>query len=596
MTIKFGGGNSTQTKIGQIRRTQLVTTFGPGALVDMPDYSVIMGAIDDWKTPRAIREQRLEALLGVRCFKEPKESDDAHISPGVIPAHRFPYIHYCRKCGRLGEYWKIGKDKSKKRCNECGGELVPSRFVAACENGHIEDFPYNWWVHRGRFEKSHKLRIKYSTNTGELDGIVIVCETCGKERSMKNCISHDALSNLRCGGRRPWVGRLPEDNDQEPCHAHVRALQRGASNIYFPITVSALTIPEAFCSTINEHWNEIQTIWQNPNLDMSAKRLFVEAAYGKNIRDEGWTLDDAISQIESGRDPNAVSYTKQSLYEGEYRALCGSDKDEPNFRTRHIGVPNGLEDYLDDVVQVNRLREILVLTGFRRIKPEPDFLTDVSDEEGSYMPLSRVKTDWLPAMELLGEGVFIKLNEKTLRAWEEKAGNRYEKMGLRLSRSSVRCGNFSPRYVLLHTLAHLLIRQLTIDCGYSGSSIKERIYSSYSGEGLDMEGILLYTSSSDSDGSLGGLVRQALPGALKRTIEGALESASWCSSDPVCCQSMAQGYDALNYAACHACALLPETSCEMRNCFLDRAALVGTLNDSDLGYFHSFFSSHDGQR
>lgn len=158
-------------------------------------------------------------------------------------------------------------------------------------------------------------------------------------------------------------------------------------------------------------------------------------------------------------------------------------------------------------------------------------------------------------------------------------------MRFRLEHSNVGCENFSARYVLLHTLSHLLIRQLSLECGYSGASIKERIYSTYPGSDVKMAGILLYTSSSDSDGSLGGLVRKGRPESFEVIFRNMLQEASWCSSDPICIESHAQGYDSLNYAACHACSLLPETSCEMRNCLLDRAAVVGTIKDRERGFF-----------
>lgn len=144
---------------------------------------------------------------------------------------------------------------------------------------------------------------------------------------------------------------------------------------------------------------------------------------------------------------------------------------------------------------------------------------------------------------------------------------------------------FSPRYVLLHTFSHLLIRQLTAKCGYSGSAIRERIYSTYRDHEFRMAGVLIYTSSSDSDGSLGGLVRQGEPEELDDTILNLLQEATWCSSDPLCIESKSQGYNSLNYAACHACTLLPETSCEARNCLLDRVAVVGKDSDRTLGYF-----------
>ena len=207
-------------------------------------------------------------------------------------------------------------------------------------------------------------------------------------------------------------------------------------------------------------------------------------------------------------------------------------------------------------------------------------------EEDS-VPLSNNRLDWYPGIELLGEGIFIRLNEDALEKWEKNNIEYYIPMHQRLENSNVECINFSPRYVLLHTLSHLLIRQLALECGYSGASIKERIYCTYPESEIKMAGILLYTSSSDSDGSLGGLVRKGLPATFETIFRNMLQEASWCSSDPVCIESHAQGYDSLNYAACHACTLLPETSCEMRNCLLDRGAVVGSIHDRNRGYFGS---------
>ena len=158
-------------------------------------------------------------------------------------------------------------------------------------------------------------------------------------------------------------------------------------------------------------------------------------------------------------------------------------------------------------------------------------------------------------------------------------------MHQRLGNMDIGKGMFSARYVLLHTLSHLLIRQLTIDCGYQEAALKERIYSTYPDSDLDMAGILIYTSSSDSDGSLGGLVRQGESDLLESTVRNMLQEASWCSSDPLCIESKSQGFNSLNYAACHACTLLPETSCEAANCLLDRASVVGKPTEREIGYF-----------
>ena len=156
--------------------------------------------------------------------------------------------------------------------------------------------------------------------------------------------------------------------------------------------------------------------------------------------------------------------------------------------------------------------------------------------------------------------------------------------------NNFRCPNASPRYVLLHTLSHLLIRALAVNCGYQAASMKERIYATYSSKGRAMSGILIYTTAADTEGSLGGLVSQAEPEYLEAHLDALLDEASWCSSDPLCLSSSgknAQGLFGLNYAACPQCTLLPETSCTMRNSLLDRGALIGRGQDSSSGFFSS---------
>ena len=211
----------------------------------------------------------------------------------------------------------------------------------------------------------------------------------------------------------------------------------------------------------------------------------------------------------------------------------------------------------------------------------------VSNNE--FTPLWKNTQDWLPAIEMYGEGIFVRLNKERLLQWENDIGERYSSMRKRLGSQNIGKGMFSTRYVLLHTLSHLLIRQLTIDCGYQEAALKERIYSTYPESDLDMAGILIYTAASDADGSLGGLVRQGEEGIFETVIKNALQEASWCSSDPLCIESEAQGYNSLNYSACHACALLPETSCEARNCLLDRVSVVGKPDNRLLGYFGELF-------
>ncbi|SHM17438.1 DUF1998 domain-containing protein [Fibrobacter sp. UWB7] len=588
-TFGRGATRTNEVKnVGSIRRSQIITTFGPGAIADMVDMSVIIASPEYWSDAKPIREPNLEHLLKVSNFCLPPYSERENSRD--IPAYRFPYWVFCQKCHALAPYWKM---IATEQCNHKNGKkelLVPSRFVCACPSGHLEDFPYSWWVHKGDFvavdrcdpeKKYDNLKINFQNKSGGLESIVIECTKCGQKRSMAGSMGKDSLSNYRCRGKRPWLGNEIEDNDPNSCEEKLRVLQRGAANVYFTVTSSALTIPpwsEKIRVAVMRN-SRLQNALKDESYSDDAKKMAINMSVPDLVRQYGVekVYDEMMCTIKG---PDTTKpFTKQKMYEDEYSALCNGNNEGEWFCSSKENVSSFLQSYISQMVLVTRLREVLALRGFYRVKPE-------GSANGEYMPLSRNKLDWLPAIEMLGEGIFIRLDEQKVAEWEKANSSRYEEMDKRLKHSGIRCDNFSARYVLLHTLSHLLIRQLSIESGYSGSSIRERIYSSYK-DGLNMAGVLLYTSSSDSDGSLGGLVRKGTEESFEQTFRSMLQGASWCSSDPICVDSLSQGTNGLNYAACHACTLLPETCCEMRNCLLDRAAVVGKIDQRDVGFFEN---------
>jgi hypothetical protein len=251
-----------------------------------------------------------------------------------------------------------------------------------------------------------------------------------------------------------------------------------------------------------------------------------------------------------------------------------------------------LKDYLELLAKVHRLREVRALRGFQRIESSP--VADSYSQACS--PLSKFPEDWLPAIETRGEGIYFELSKDRLAEWETNEAVlthiaplvanylRYcEDRGI----EDVDMDLVAPGYLMIHTLSHLLIKQLSLECGYSSASIRERLFY---GRNDDEQwcGVLLYTASGSADGTLGGLVRQGEPENLDKMMASSLENARWCSSDPLCIESEGQGVDALNMAACHACSLVSETSCEQRNLLLDRALLVGTPDNPEIGFFHDF--------
>ena len=603
------------TPVGSIRTSQLISTFGSGSIADMPDYSVIISGIDKWDLrkcrPIEPAEKNLQRMLHVHMLRKPpveeeKDYDTGNDKTYDIPAFRFPYMHFCPECKSLRKFTSFG-NYTVKECPDCSDKrLVPSRFVAACVNGHLEDFPYDWWVHYGKVQDCHgwgedDLEIEFSDKSSGLESIIIRCRKCKKERSMEGCMSKDALKGYHCRGCRPWLASSEgKGRDSKQCDAVMRGLQRGASNIYFSQTQSALTIPEWGDTIAQDVQDRMEKCTDLIDCDVEPEKALKKAF--KDLLEKGtYTEEDIRKEIKKLEgDGPLEEYTQQMLNEDEFRMLSGEDRDdkEAQFHTEHTEVPEFLKDYVSDIVLVKKIREVVALKGFRRIYPgtaeqgdEEDDRFEGWNQSGDCIPLTAGNPGWLPAVEMKGEGIFVQMNIEKLDQWAAEHKGAYEAMENNLRKSKMlECKNFSPQYVMLHTLSHLLIRQLSVECGYSGAAIRERLYSTWPDSDVKMAGILLYTSSSDSDGSLGGLVRKGQPDSMENLFRNLLQEASWCSSDPVCINSPAQGMDSLNYAACHACTLLPETCCEKRNCLLDRAAVVGKLNDRGRGFLSALLN------
>jgi len=252
-----------------------------------------------------------------------------------------------------------------------------------------------------------------------------------------------------------------------------------------------------------------------------------------------------------------------------------------------------LSRYFSSVALVKKLRETRALAGFSRLLPP--------DPAGGADRIQQLKLDqkidWLPATVVRGEGIFVQLEQTAVDEWLDRSGA--------LQRAASLSRNFNQRrasrgqqprrvtaaFILLHALAHSLINQLSFECGYGSASLRERLYCNTEEYSERMNGFLIYTASGDSEGTMGGLVRQGEPNRLLETLATALRRAQWCSSDPICIETAGQGTDNANLAACHGCLLISETSCEEGNRLLDRAMLVGTPTHPGSGFFSSFLQN-----
>jgi hypothetical protein len=600
----------TLARQGAVRRSQLITTYGVGAMLAIGDQSFIVSGLDGWRVPEKydLSEFRLQQRLGVGGFHLPPASDPP--AGDGVRVRRFPDIYSCPgleadlKNGcehNLRRFRDFNSRRGKNECAACGGALTPSRFVVACENGHLEDFPYWEWVHHKRSPMAtgsgdkHQLSIHTTGRSASLRSIIIKC-SCGKEASLEGAFRRTAMRDIgvSCRGGRPWLGR---DGRQGGCSLVPRALQRGSSAAWFPIVRSALSIPP-FSEELHQRVLPHYPIWRTaPDeiIAMQAEQLgLLRGLY--EASDVIRAVRDYRDYEKGGRpDPSVITGFEPAdvLRAEEYQHLrrevhTESFECEAPIPDLEAPTPPGIAQ----TMLVKRLREVRALQTFTRVEPPME-----SDTKDRLAALNLGDVRWLPGIEVIGEGVFLRLENDALRAWESAAGPHSPKFRADRIRQHhndqlrQRAGGRTPpesevsaRFVLLHTLAHALINEWSLDAGYPAAALRERLYVSPN-PGKEMAGVLIYTATSDSAGSLGGLISQAEPRSLRDTLSSALRRVSWCSADPLCMESEARGVDSLNLAACHACVLLPESSCETNNCFLDRAMLIGTPDGLTEGFF-----------
>jgi hypothetical protein len=300
---------------------------------------------------------------------------------------------------------------------------------------------------------------------------------------------------------------------------------------------------------------------------------------------------DVWAKILARREAVAAVATSEDIKRPEWDVLTGEQapNDWPTFKTTKANVPAGYEKQLDGVLLLERLKEVNALVGFTRVESPEE--SDDPDERPPMASLCRGKPTWVPASEVHGEGIFLRFKEGFIQQWLQRAEVSARDVILRAGHIGWRnARKLDPvkgypgiRYAMIHTFSHLLIRELALECGYNTASIRERIYAS--DDASPMAGLLIYTASADSDGTLGGLVELGKPENLGRMIQQALKRASICSSDPLCSEHNAGEDRSLHGASCHACSFVAETSCERGNRYLDRALVAGTFGDAKAAFF-----------
>lgn len=612
-------------RVGAVRPSHLMFTSGVGALVDLPNFAVLVRGLDDWNYTHAygwepIEEPRLlEAVrrnkrhrkvgeLRPAPWTEGLERDPGGVAAKVgVPTLPFPDWFRCTICNELGQLDSDAfafENANPRRPHEArfthntGAHrgrkplAVAARFVLACADGHLDEFPYRHFVHRGEAcPKASHPRLRMDDRGGNIGANVeLSCISCGVPRNLREATGERGSANLpRCRGRHPHLRRFEDGG----CGEQPRVLVLGASNQWFSEVLSALALPRAESGKLDklvaEYW---EMLAETPKDGYPTLRRFAPP-----MRDHfrPWDDDTVHAAVErhraalNGQGEKEEPQATPDLRTAEWEVLSAVEPPEAtdDFAVRRApeGVPAELRGHFSDVLQVERLREVRALTGFTRLDaPDPDDPSLVVSA-----PLSKLDPEWLPASEVRGEGMFLRVPEDLLRAWEKRVQGSHE-MGLhreayatyRSNRYSHRLpGGFEAmkywpgeRYIALHTLSHLLIRTIALDCGYNSASLSERIYAD--GDEQDPRaGILIYTAVPDAEGTLGGLVSQAEPERLTRLVRRALSEAMRCSSDPLCAERLPQAQaDFLHGAACHVCLFVSETTCERGNRFLDRRFVV----------------------
>lgn len=611
----------------RVRQAQTVMPFGVGAIVDIGGESFVAAGIEFWRhCGEEVVSERLAARLGVKGFRAaPCTLNDRYDDPDRpgVPYVRFPGWLFCGSCRAMTRFLPAHEKPGRAPvCTACAAapRLTPMRFVRICADGHLDDVDWWFWAHSrlspqdrgacseaGNAWRAHGLRFLVADRSSGLEALSVRCTArrtdgrpCGAARDLLDILGPHGG---RCPGRHPWR----RWDEHVPCDQQTHVVQRTAGNVYHPVVHSALDIPPTTEVPRTERKVEERVLahdyWE-ALLDVLGKPR--EATFREMIQEDTDAPDDLLDRLiaeatgapadgSSGAGapvaaPAPGSQDDTDLSRDEWLAFTADRLPEP---TREFAVRRGglgldgerhepwstLNGLVGGVVLADRLREVRALTGFHRYALDGQLVP--ADTSG--------RRRWLPAVEVFGEGILLTLEEQPLKEWENDKrvlahvrgiGEDLAESFRRDQLASAFGRSLSPRFVLLHTVAHLLIRQLSFDSGYTTASLRERVYARPES---DQHGVLIYTAAGDAEGTLGGLVRQGEAPHFAETLVRMLEAAAWCSADPLCAEHTGQGFDNLNRAACHACTLLPETSCETGNTLLDRALVVGSATVP--GYF-----------
>ena len=617
---------------GEIRQSQILSSFGPGSMVDLPNHSIIMGGLNHWKfgnEPTPIVEPRLEQFLQqklgvskIALYEPPANNQDPTAPRTGIKSFMFPGWFVAQVDSSFqspsGKIYRTRPLVPWRTISPLGGKyldeirkkrpVVPVRFVQACVYGHIGDIDWRGYVHKGTACTGNLWLDEGGTGSDFAD-IFVRCESCKARRALSDATLPGLNALGSCRGERPWLGKhaRQECTDEDGRRTPNRLLVRSASNAYFSQTQSVISLPsddDDIKKAVGQFYeNDLQYLEDIGELKFARRKPQIANAL------EGCS-DEAVWQ-EIQRRKSGKPTEQKKIKQVEIETLLsqpdeiGEDLPDRDFYARNRSLENlspSLKTYIDRIVLVHRLREVRAQVSFTRFEPPfSDIDGELDLSLGVRTAALGLDTDWFPAIEVKGEGVFVSFKPETINAWLQKEAVKKREQELKkgfnlwLSRKEIKADRSDDKpqytfpgvpYIMLHTLSHLLITSISLECGYSASAIRERVYAGDSGYG-----ILLYTGSSGSEGTLGGLLQ--IGRKLEHHLLTALESGRLCSNAPVCAQHTPDELYEERFrhgAACHGCVLISETSCEQGNEFLDRALVVDTVETTGAAFFPASMS------
>ena len=651
--LNYIAKTSETNKMSDLRRSQIVVPFGPGGVYDYKDFSAMTMDVDEWyyrditcdaheiKNNRFIRyinkklrfyegfsSKKIYRLLHPPITYDSNMSKETRAQMGDVAVKKFPMWGLCSRCNALSRFDPYSMSNIKCRntnvearrvgkftpCNQLSdkgkGKIEPVRFIGYCGMGHIEDFPWIEMMHRkcnpdcDMHNRSHTINqpsLYLSDNSlgNGFSSLLLQCGECksstslagvDKKNKVNEFINEYGMKIFQCSGKKPW-----SREDDKECENILEIQPRAASKIYSPVQCSSIFVPEIDAVTHEFIMNtDVQQWIENNTLTSDIEKILeLTPSYGEkyklNIQQMKDMIEEERRQIrnEIDNDDGEEEDDNNFLYK-EYETLCKKQVDDEKFISKVISGDNfssRINNKFENLTQVKKLYSAVALLGFNRMS------SDFSDKKLSFNA-ARTNAKFLPGYEIVGEGIFINFGFEKIQKWRSNNPDLKEKetqLQINASNSiynSYTDSHFHYGHLMMHTFSHLLMNQLSIECGYALTEIKERIYFC---EENKMAGILIYTASSDSAGSLGGLVRMIKPNYFESLVLNTITNAHVCSNDPICMESNGQGHSSLCLASCHACGMIPDLACSSMpsNVFLDRNALIGNGSKAK-GYFSDF--------